>query len=205
MKSFILLLTMKFWCALVAFLFSVTVFGREQVHFDLFLFGNKIGTMTVSKHVSGDTVHYFLESYSKAKVLWMNYEDVTYMKVKYVKAKLHSAYYKEDMNQKLKYLTDLSFDGTQYTVTTKNGTRNIIPDNYPSLLSLYFTEPLHTPKIYFEAQLFATPIEKKAPSHYVFKTKEGNENEYIYRNGKLDELILHTSIATVKMKRVNRD
>lgn len=161
--------------------------------------------MTVSKQVNGDTVHYYLESYSKARVLWMDYEDVSYMKVKYVKDKIHTINYYEDMNQKRKYFTDMTYDGKQYTVTTKNGTRNIVPENFPSLLSLYFNEPVNVSKIYFEAQLFATPVEKRNPNHYVFKTKEGNENEYIYRNGQIDELIFHTNIATVKMKRVKKE
>jgi hypothetical protein len=196
---------MKYIASIAFLLLFICTQAREKVFFDVFLFGNKIGTMTVSKQVNGDTVHYYLESYSKARVLWMDYEDVSYMKVKYVKDKIHTINYYEDMNQKRKYFTDMTYDGKQYTVTTKNGTRNIVPENFPSLLSLYFNEPVNVSKIYFEAQLFATPVEKRNPSHYVFKTKEGNENEYIYRNGQIDELIFHTNIATVKMKRVKKE
>jgi hypothetical protein len=194
--------TLHFTLVFCALFFSK---AKDVLHFDVLLFGNKIGQMTVSRHIHGDTLLYTLESYSKARVLWMDYEDISYMKVKYVKDKIHSIYYYEDLNKKRKYFTYMTYDGKQYTVTTKNGTRTIVPENYPSLLSLYFNEPVNISKIYFEAQLFATPLERIQPGHYVFKTKEGNENEYIYRNGQIDELIFHTQIATVKMKRVFRE
>lgn len=196
---------MKHFVSFTLLFFTLCASAREKVYFDVFLFGNKIGTMTVSKQEIADTVHYQLESYSKARILWMDYEDVSFMKVKYVKDKIHFIHYYEDMNQKRKYFTYLTYDGKQYTVTTKNGTRNIVPENYPSLLWLYFNEPVNVSKIYFEAQLFTTTLEKRNTGHYVFKTKEGNENEYIYRNGQIDELIFHTNIATVKMKRVKKE
>lgn len=193
---------MKQLIILIFLLFSTIGFSSDRVNFDILLFGNKIGKLTVTKQINGDTTHYLLESTAKAKVLWISYIDYTFMNIQYVKDKLHLINYYEDQNEKRKYFTKMVYDGKQYTVSTKNGTRNIVPEKYPSLLSLYFIEPKDISKIYFEAQLFATPVEQKKPGWYVFKTKEGNDNEYIYRNGKLEELILHTNIATVKMKRV---
>lgn len=187
---------------LLLLLISTITFSSDKVNFEIILFGNKIGKLTVIKQVKGDTTHYLLESNARAKVLWMSYIDYTFMNIKYVKDRLHSVNYFEDQNDKRKYFTNMVYDGKQYTVSTKNGTRNIVPEKYPSLLSLYFSEPKNISKIYFEAQLFATPVEEKKPGWYIFKTKEGNDNEYIYKNGVLEELILHTNIATVKMKRV---
>lgn len=194
---------MKYLSFFFVFFLSAVLFATDKVRFDIFLFGNKVGTVTVTQKKSGDTTHYSLDSRTSAKVLWANYEDITSMKVKYVKDQLHTVDYFEDLNQKRKYFTNLVFDGKQYTVSTKSGTRTIEPERFPSLLSLYFKEPNSISKIYFEAQLFSTPLEQIKPNHYVFKTKEGNKNEYIYRNGKIDELICHTPIATVTMKRVD--
>lgn len=175
--------------------------NSEAVEFEVFLYGKKIGNMTVSKHIKGDTVNYQLKSYSKAKLLWMEYEDISHCEIKYIGKKLVYCDYKEDMNGKTKYLTKVKFDGKQYIATTKAGTRIIQVEPLPSLLSLYFNEPVHTPKIFFETQLFSTGVQQKHPGHYVFKTSEGHDNEYIYTNGEIDELIFHTALATVKMKR----
>ncbi|MCS6818589.1 MAG: hypothetical protein NZ522_01465 [Chitinophagales bacterium] len=159
--------------------------------------------MSVSKELINDTVEYILHSYSKAKILWMEYEDVSHIRVRYVRDKLFYVYYYDDLNKNRKYFTELIFDGKQYIATTKSGTRNVIPENYPGLMTLYFKEPVNVSKIYFEAQLFTANLEKINDGHYKFTTKDGNENEYIYRDGKIDEMLFRTPIATIRMKRVS--
>jgi hypothetical protein len=185
----------------VFFLCSVNVFAADDILFDVILFGKKIGRMTMSKFESGDTVHYVLQGRSKAKILWMEYDDVSRYEVKYKGGKMLYCKYKEDMNGKLKYFTEIIYNGTEYIATTKSVTKKIVPEAYPSLLSLYYKEPVGVSKIYFEAQMMTTPLVTTKPGQYVFKNNEGHNNTYIYQNGALQELVFETALATVRMKR----
>ena len=177
--------------------------ASDAIKFDVILYGKKIGSMTINKEVRNDTVSYVLQGRSTAKILWMEYDDISRYEVKYKGDKILYCKYKEDMNGKLKHFTELTYDGKEYKATTKSGIKKITPDVAPSLLWLYYNEPVNVSKIFYEAQLISTPLEMKNPGHYIFKNNEGHNNEYIYRNGRLEELIFETPIATVRMKRAN--
>ncbi len=182
-------------------LFCFSAVAADDMLFDVMLYGKKIGNMTISKSIRGDTVHYVLQGRSKAKILWIEYEDISHYEAKYKGNKMLYCKYKEDMNGKLKYFTEIIYNGVDYIATTKSVTKKIFPEAYPSLLSLYYKEPVGVQKIFVEAQMINAPLELKNPGHYVFKNNEGHNNEYIYRNGVLEELVFETTLATVRMKR----
>jgi hypothetical protein len=69
--------------------FAKMGFAIEVSHFDILLFGDKVGTLTISKELRADgTELYILDSYSKAKVLWINRENTTHYEVVYKNGKL---------------------------------------------------------------------------------------------------------------------
>ncbi len=177
------------------------VHASDEINFDVLLFGKKVGYLKLTRAIKGDTVNYLMQGHSKAKILWMEYDDVSHYEAKYKGDKILYCKYREDMNGKLKHFTELVFNGKDYAATTKSGTRNFQPEHIPSLLWMYYNEPVGVKKIFMEAQLFHTPLTQKNPGHYMFKNNEGHSNEYIYKNGELNELIFETPLATVRMKR----
>jgi len=191
-RSFILLLL----C------FSSHFLSAQVLNFNVLLFGDKIGTMTVTRTFKSDTVTYILNTHSRAKILWMEYDDVSHITIVYKGSKLLSCKYTEDMNGKRKYFTNIMYDGKVHHVETKDSKRVFPVPVLPSLFALYYKEPTDYNKIFFESQLFTASIKTEKVHHYSFDTKEGNKNEYLYKNGEIDKLVFHTPLATVHMSRV---
>jgi hypothetical protein len=182
--------------------FSAQMLSAQTLNFDVLLFGDKIGKMAVSRTYKGDTVTYVLNTHSKAKILWMEYEDISHITIVYKGAKLLSCKYTEDMNGKRKYFTNIMYDGKEYHVETKDSKRVFAVPVLPSLFALYYKEPVDYNKIFFESQLFTAAVKMEKIHHYSFDTKDGNKNEYLYRNGEIDKLVFHTPLATVHMSRI---
>jgi len=154
-------------------LFCFSAVAADDMLFDVMLYGKKIGNMTISKSIRGDTVHYVLQGRSKAKILWIEYEDISHYEAKYKGNKMLYCKYKEDMNGKLKYFTEIIYNGVDYIATTKSVTKKIFPEAYPSLLSLYYKEPVGVQKIFVEAQMINAPLELKNPGIMFLKTTKG--------------------------------
>src|SRR5687767_574273 len=84
------------------FLFFSAAFvsrASEKMVFDIFLFGNKIGNMSITREIKGDgSEAYLLETKSKAKFLWINRDNQTRYEVVYKDDKLISSLFREVEN-----------------------------------------------------------------------------------------------------------
>jgi hypothetical protein len=193
-----------------AFLFSILCFvmlprvAAEKHTYDMYLLGNKIGTMIIEKTVRADGSEvYTLNSSATAKILWSVRNNETKYETVYKNGKLISSTHRQYENGKLDKFCFVTYDGKLYNVKNYLGTSTISESINLSIISLYFFEPVKYTRIFYDAQGDFSTIKSTEKGVYEFKSSDGNRNIYKYVNGVLQEAEFHVSIATVKIKRVS--
>jgi len=184
------------------FFLSFTALADETMIFDMFLMKDKIGSMTVNRKVLNDSTEVFLlTSQTRAKILWMEYENTSRHEVVYQKGKLIKSTHKEIQNGKVKRFTNVTWDGKVYQVESYKGKWTINEPLTFSIPSLYFKDVRSVKRMFYDAEGDFADIKNTAPGTYEFKGSDGNRNVYIYENGQLKRMEFHVSIASVKAER----
>ncbi|MCX6199276.1 MAG: hypothetical protein NTY88_08660 [Bacteroidetes bacterium] len=196
---------MKFIFASFFFLLAASSSAVDIINFDMFLFGDKIGVMTVTHEIKPDgTEVYSLESNSKAKFLWLNYVNYTRYDVAYKDGKLFSSVHKDTENGKTKRWTNITWDGIKYSVDSYKGKRSFLQQPDYSIVTIYFKDIKNVKKIFYEAEADFNEMKKADdPETWEFKSSDGNRNIYHFSNGKIKAMEFHVTLATIKMVRSN--
>jgi hypothetical protein len=181
-----------------------TVIATEVMKFDIQLFGDKIGEMTITKEVKPNGEEYYLiESYSKAKILWITRYNKSHYEFTFKEGKLIATQFTEEEGGKLSRWGNMKWDGKQYVVSNHKGKKTFTKPPIHSIPSIYFTDGKKIKRIYYDSEAEFVNVEHPDENTLEFKTSDGHRNVYHYINGKLHHLEVHISIATVKMVRVN--
>jgi hypothetical protein len=171
----------------------------------MFLFGDKIGVMTVTHEQKPDGSEvYSLESNSKAKFLWLNYENYTRYDVVYKEGKLISSVHKDTENGKMKRWSNIKWDGSQYNVDSYKGKISFTQQPDYSIVTIYFKEIKNVKRIFYEAEADFNEMKKgDEPETWEFKSSDGHRNVYHFEKGKIKSMEFHVTIATIKMVRTS--
>ena len=193
---------------LLCFLFLlITLSGfsaRETVLFDIMLFGNKVGYLTITREPQPDgTELYVLDTKSKAKILWITRENSAHYEVVYKDGKLVSSGFKEIENGEVKRWNNITWDGKTYTSNGYKGKKTFTEVPTYSIVSVYFRDMKNINRIFYEIEGDFNDLRNPEPGTYEFKSSDGNRNVYHYVNGKIHHMEFHVSFATVKMVRIN--
>jgi len=193
---------------LITFLF---VFGlieacssKEIARFNIILWGNKIGNLTASKETRPDGSElYLLDTWSKAKVLWITRENVTHYEVIYKDGKLISSTFREVENGEVKRWSNVKWDGAQYNVDGARGKKIFTEPPTYSIVTVYFQSMQNVKRMFYEIEGDFNELKHPDPGTWEFKSSDGNRNVYHFENGKVKNMEFHVSFATIKMERVN--
>jgi hypothetical protein len=182
---------------------SIANAATEVAHFDVMLWGNKIGNLTITKEQRADGSElYVMDSRSKAKILWISRENTIHYEVVYKSGKLISSKFKETENGEVKRWTNVSFDGKLYNIDSYKGKRTFIEAPMNSIVSIYFTDMKNVNRIFYESEGEFNKLEHPDLNTCEFKASDGTRNVYHFVNGQAQNMEFHVSIATVKMVRV---
>ncbi len=189
---------------LFCFGFSEVSVAKDVAHFNIILWGNKIGNLTASREVRADgSVLYLLDTWSKAKVLWITRENVAHYEEVYKDGKLVSSIFKEVENGEVKRWNNITWDGRQYTDEGTHGKKNFTEAPTYSIVCVYFQNMEQVKQIFYEIEGDFNQLQHPEPGTCEFKSSDGNRNVYHFENGTVKSMEFHLSFATVKMERVN--
>lgn len=159
--------------------------------------------MSVSHSQEADSTETFsLKAKGYLKVLWMERDDETHNTVTFKGGKLWSSTYTQWESGKKTNWNTVHFDGSKYTVVSNQGNYFLHEIPYFSVLKLYFQQPKNISRIFSEAEGGFIPLKKVNEDTYEVKNSKGDRSVYFYKNGKIDRLEFHTSIAKVNMKKI---
>ena len=189
--------------SLLFLFFSNTVYCTpEVVHYDILLWGNKIGSLTATRDVRPDgTELYTLDTKSEAKIFWMDKENQTHYVVVYKDGKLVSSVFTETEKGERKRWNNISWDGTKYNVDGYKGKRTFTEPPTYSVVLVYFKDIKNVSKIFYETEGDYNTLEHPEADTWQFKSTDGHVNTYHFLNGRLETMEFKVSIATVKMAR----
>jgi len=176
----------------------------EVVHFDILLFGDKIGYLTATHEIKPDgSEFYTLDSWSKAKILWITHQNTTHYEVVYKNGKLISSKATQSESGELKVWNNVTYDGKEYHVDGYKGKRSFTEIPTFSVVTLYFKNMDHVKRMLYETEAELDDVQHPEANTWEFKTSDGNRNVYHFVNGRAKNIEVHASIATVKIVRVN--
>ncbi len=176
----------------------------QTYHFDMFLFGDKIGTMIISREQQPDsTEHYVMETRSKARFMWIDREGYTRYEVWYKQGRLQSSTHIQKENGATQRWTNVRFNGKTYDVDSYKGKRSFAEAPQLSVVSLYYKPLKNGARIFYEAEADYSILQagKAGPDSFEFKSSDGNRNIYYFKNGAISGMEFHVSLVTVKMVR----
>ncbi|MCX6199277.1 MAG: hypothetical protein NTY88_08665 [Bacteroidetes bacterium] len=195
---------MKTNCILVFFLLGSAVLSAQIEHFDIILFGDKIGEMTVSREAKPDgSQFYIIESKSKAKILWISRDNYSHYETVYKNGKFFSSIYKEIENDKVNRWGNTQWDGSKYVVENYHGKKSFTETPAFTIVNLYFDEVKKMNRVFYDTEAEFVSVEHTDENTLEFKTSDGHRNVYHFVNGKIQQVDVHVSFATVKIVRVN--
>jgi len=178
--------------------------AKEVARFNIILWGNKIGHLTASKEARADgTVLYVLDSWSKAKVLWITRENVAHYEVVYKDGKLISSTFKEVENGEVKRWNNITWDGHQYHDEGGHGKKTFAQAPTYSIVCVYFQNMENVKQIFYEIEGDFNELQHPEPGTCEFKSSDGNRNVYHFENGKVKNMEFHLSFATIKMEKID--
>lgn len=176
----------------------------EEITFDMSVWGFKFGQMTVTKTVENDSTEiYTMDASGKVNFLWMKKEGSTKYKVKVVNGQMVSSSYIRIVNGQTDYWNEVVFDGEKYLVESNKGNRHFteIPDY--TILALYFDPTTEHKRIYCEAESEFSTLSTPKKDGFELKCTDGSRTSYHLKDGLVNSMEIHASLATVKMKRVS--
>jgi hypothetical protein len=182
------------------------VFGRcatETGNWDILLFGDKIGHMSITHTTQDDGGETFvLDSHSKAKILWIDKDVTSHVEVVVRDGKVISTVYKEVENGKVERWYNVTWNGNGYTADGYKGKKTIAQVIPITVVSAYFKDLTKLSKIFDEAEAEFVTMDNTEPDVWEFKTGSRGKNVFHAINGHVQNVDFHASIATVKMVKV---
>lgn len=188
------------------FLFLIVTLtgGAETLTYEMFLWGDKIGTMTITKTDKEDgTEFYVLDSKAKAKILWVVRDNAAHMETSFKNGKMVSCFQQEIENGTVKRWNRVTLNGDKYTVDGYKGKRSFTEVPSFAVAPIYFKGLANIKRLFYEAEADFVNVEKVDDNTWEFKASDGSRNVYHFKNGRAESMEFHVSIATVKMVRVN--
>ncbi len=183
--------------------FSSLLLRAQTFTYDVYLFGDKIGTSTITRRVDSNTVQYSLRSHSVAEVFFFKRVSQQDYDVVYRNGKLDkvTAYNKvDDKTTSVKVI----FDGTRYCVDKNKVCYTFMEPVAYSSLCLYFVEPQPNQRIFSEREAEFYNIKKNDEGAFTYTLSDGVKNTFYYTNGMVTKVELKKSMITVELKLVNR-
>lgn len=176
---------------------------KETATYEIVVLGLKIGNLTAQKQVAGDSVRYTVDS--RVKFWFFGDVDLQFLTRSHFKAGKIIKTFSESKTNRGNFDSKVNWSGTQYQVDAKsykyaNRTGLKGPLSWCSS-KLFFHEPSGQEIFLSEVYGVSAPIKKIKPGVYEIEV-EGNTNEYHYKGGKLEKIVVESSIKDYQVRRV---
>ena len=188
-------------------LFSTLISGisAQTLKFNIILFGDSVGNSIITRtHDANGIDNYTLDSRVRAKILWITRENHTHYESRFKDGKMISAVYYEINNGKKDKWSNIQWDGKEYQVDSYHGKKSFKEAPTHSIGSLYCDRFDATRKRFFyEPEADFNELSFTDANTAQFKSSDGNKNIYHFKNGYINNVECHTTLATIYLKRVN--
>jgi hypothetical protein len=176
---------------------------KETASFEIVVLGLKIGSLTAQKTATSDSLLYSVDS--RVKFWFFGDVDLKFLTRSHFKGGKVLKTYSESKTNRGFFDSKVNWTGTQYQVDSKSYKyANRAPLKGPVLWcssKLFFQEPSGQEMFLSEVYGVTAPIKKISTGVYEIEV-EGNTNQYHYKAGKLEKIVVESPIKDYKVVRV---
>ena len=176
---------------------------KETASFEIVVLGLKIGNLTAQKTAAADSLLYSVDS--RVKFWFFGDVDLKFLTRSHFKGGKILKTYSESKTNRGYFDSKVNWTGAQYQVDAKSYKyANRAPLKGPVLWcssKLFFQEPIGNEVFLSEVYGVTAPIKKISPGVYEIEV-EGNTNQYHYKAGKLEKIVVESPIKDYKVVRV---
>ena len=177
--------------------------AKETASFEIVVLGLKIGTLTAQKTGGADSLLYSVDS--RVKFWFFGDVDLKFLTRSNFKGGKITKTYSESKTNRGFFDSKVNWTGAQYQVDSKsykyaNRTSLKGPLTWCSS-KLFFQEPSGNEVFLSEVYGVSAPIKKISAGVYEIEV-EGNTNQYHYKGGKLEKIVVESPIKNYKVMRV---
>ena len=177
--------------------------AKETASFEIVVLGIKIGTLTAQKTGGGDSLLYSVDS--RVKFWFFGDVDLKFLTRSNFKGGKIIKTYSESKTNRGFFDSKVNWTGAQYQVDSKsykyaNRTSLKGPLSWCSS-KLFFQEPSGQEIFLSEVYGVSSPIKKISAGVYEIEV-EGNTNQYHYKSGKLENIVVESPIKNYQVRRV---
>ncbi len=176
---------------------------KETASFEIVVLGLKIGTLTAQKTGGADSLLYSVDS--RVKFWFFGDVDLKFLTRSHFKGGKILKTLSESKTNRGFFDSKVNWTGAQYQVDSKsykyaNRTSLKGPLTWCSS-KLFFQEPSGNEVFLSEVYGVSAPIKKISAGVYEIEV-EGNTNQYHYKGGKLEKIVVESPIKNYKVMRV---
>lgn len=177
--------------------------SKETASFEIVVLGLKIGTLTAQKTSGEDSLLYSVDS--RVKFWFFGDVDLKFLTRSHFKGGKILKTFSESKTNRGFFDSKVNWTGAHYQVDSKsykyaNRTSLKGPLSWCSS-KLFFHEPSGQELFLSEVYGVSAPIKKIGPSVYEIEV-EGNTNQYHYKSGKLEKIVVESPIKDYQVRRV---
>ncbi len=176
---------------------------KETASFEIVVLGIKIGSLTAQKTAGADSLLYSVDS--RVKFWFFGDVDLKFLTRSHFKGGKILKTYSESKTNRGFFDSKVNWTGAQYQVDSKSYKyANRAPLKGPLLWcssKLFFQEPSGNEVFLSEVYGVSAPIKKISAGVYEIEV-EGNTNQYHYKGGKLEKIVVESPIKNYKVMRV---
>jgi hypothetical protein len=176
---------------------------KETASFEIVVLGLKIGTLTAQKTSGADSVLYSVDS--RVKFWFFGDVDLKFLTRSHFKGGKILKTYSESKTNRGVFDSKVNWTGAQYQVDSKSYKyANKVPVKGPlswCSTKLFFHEPSGQELFLSEVYGVSSSIKKVSAGVYEIEV-EGNTNQYHYKNGKLEKIVVESPIKNYQVRRV---
>ena len=175
----------------------------ETASFEIVVLGIKIGSLTAQKTAGADSLLYSVDS--RVKFWFFGDVDLKFLTRSHLKGGKITKTYSESKTNRGFFDSKVNWTGAQYQVDSKSYKyANRAPLKGPVLWcssKLFFQEPSGNEVFLSEVYGVSAPIKKISAGVYEIEV-EGNTNQYHYKSGKLEKIVVESPIKNYKVMRI---
>ena len=176
---------------------------KETASFEIVVLGLKIGTLTAQKTGGADSLLYSVDS--RVKFWFFGDVDLKFLTRSHFKGGKILKTLSESKTNRGFFDSKVNWTGAQYQVDSKsykyaNRTSLKGPLTWCSS-KLFFQEPSGNEVFLSEVYGVSAPIKKISAGVYEIEV-EGNTNQYHYKGGKLEKIVVESPIKDYQVRRV---
>lgn len=186
---------------IIIFFFTKSLFAQNSctLTYDILRNDKIIGVMKLQKKEEGDKTYLRLNSDVNVNFIINNSIKINELSIFQNNTLIYSeskrlVNEKEKVNKQTVLIKD-----NYYAENSSLSTKIKVPPINFNLLLMYFNEPNDISKVYSDSLQEMLNIEKLNHQHFNVNLPDGGNNEYFYKNGRCDKVVVHSTFFKIEM------